>query len=74
MKSHSLISNQVTNDDDVVIRLDVNIDDSNKIEKLEILQGQNIEEAVRTFCDKFNISNIKKERLFKIVEERLGSK
>ena len=69
-----MISNQVTNDDDAILRLDVNIDDSNQIEKLEILQGQNVEEAVSNFCEKFNITNIKKERLFKIVEERLGSR
>jgi len=59
--------------DGVLLRLDVNIDDTNRIEKLEILANQKVEDAINDFCLKFGISDIKKERLQKIVEERLLS-
>lgn len=71
MKSHSLISD-VHTDSDVLLKLDVNIDDDNQIEKLEILNGQNPVEVVDNFCERFNIVDIKKERLHKIVAERLN--
>lgn len=71
VKSHSLISTN-TNENFVVLKLDVNIDDTNKVEQLEIYAGQDVEEVVNTFCEKFNIPDIKKERLQKIVEERLN--
>ena len=54
-----------------MLRLDVNIDDTNRLEKLEILSGQDVNEVINKFCIEFDIPEIKKERLKKIVEERM---
>jgi hypothetical protein len=61
---------QVGNDD-VLLRLDVNIDDNNRIEKLEIFKWEDVNEVINKFCNDFDISDIKKERLEKIVQERI---
>ena len=67
-----MISHQQTNENEIALMLDVNIDETNqRVEKLEILAGQNAKEVVDAFCEKFNIVAVKKERLHKIVEERL---
>lgn len=55
-----------------MLRLDVNIDDS-RIEKLEVLAGQDVRQVIDDFCSEYGISGSKKERLQKIVEERLES-
>ena len=68
-----MISNNTNeNESEAILRLDVNIDDTNRIEKLEIIQGQDITQAVSEFCMRFNIPDLKRERLLKIVEERLA--
>ncbi len=52
----------------------MNIDDNNRLEKLEIHLGQDANQVIEKFCSDFDIPEIKKERLQKIVEERLSNK
>lgn len=61
---------QVGNED-VLLRLDVNIDDNNRIEKLEIFKWEDVNQVINKFCHDYDISDIKKERLEKIVQERI---
>ena len=44
-----------TNSSNVLLRLDVNIDDTNQIQVFEILVDQDYREAVSNFCEKYNI-------------------
>lgn len=69
-----MISTNQTHENEAILILDVNIDDTNRLEKLEILAGQNPKETVDSFCEKFNIVDVKKDRLHAIIEERLKAK
>lgn len=57
----------------MILRLDVNIDDNNRLEKLEIHANEDINKVIDNFCVKFQIPDVKKDRLIRIVEERLAS-
>lgn len=65
-------NNTETNSSNVLLRLDVNIDDTNQIKIFEIFVDQDYREAVNNFCEKNNIIETKKDRLLKIVEEKLN--
>jgi len=56
----------------VLLNIEVNIDDSNRIEKLEICQNDDPMSVVDAFCTKFNLTEDKKLRLKKIIEEKLS--
>lgn len=62
----------VDTDDNAILRLDVNIDDSNRLEKLVIYPEQDPNSVVDEFCERFNIPAEKKERLQSIIEDRLS--
>jgi len=57
---------------DVLLNIEVNIDDTNRVEKLEIYPSDDPMTVVNSFCKRFELSEDKKVRLQKIIEEKLA--
>jgi len=58
---------------EVLLNIEVNIDDSERVEKLEIFPNDNPLVVVEEFCKKFDLSEEKKILLQKVIEEKLGN-
>jgi len=67
MKQAKNASNQ-----EVLLNIEVNIDDSERVEKLEIYPNDDPLTVVEAFCKKFGLSEEKKIRLQKVIEEKLS--
>jgi len=61
-----------TQNQEVLLNIEVNIDDSNRVEKLEIYPSDDPLAVVDSFCKKFGLSDDKKLRLQKVIEEKLS--
>ena len=58
--------------EETLLSIDVNIDDTNKIEKLEIFPSDDPYAVVNAFCRIHGISEEKKNKLQKIIEDKLN--
>jgi hypothetical protein len=56
---------------DPLLNIEVNIDDNNKIEKLEIYKGDDPIKISENFCKKHGLSEEKKLKLQKIIQDKL---
>lgn len=57
---------------DPLLNIEVNIDDNNRVEKLEIYSNDDPMQVADTFCATYGLSEEKKVRLQKIIEEKLN--
>ena len=55
-----------------LLKVEVNIDDNNKIEKLEIYPGDDPVKITEDFCEKHGLGEDKKMRLQRIIQEKLN--
>ena len=55
-----------------LLKVEVNIDDSNNIVKLLIYPGDEPMKIVDEFCEKYNLQDEKKKKLQNIIEEKLS--
>ena len=55
-----------------LLKVEVNIDDSNNIVKLLIYPGDDPMKIVDEFCEKYNLQDEKKKKLQNIIEEKLS--
>lgn len=55
-----------------LLNIEVNIDDNNQIVKLEIFPGDDPIKIAEDFCSKHGLSNDKKEKLQRIIQEKLN--
>jgi len=65
-------TNGTNSNQEPLLSIEVNIDDSNRLEKLEIYPNDDPLLAAETFCRKYGLTEDKKIRLQKIIEEKLN--
>lgn len=56
-----------------LLKVEVNLDENNKIDKLIIYPGDDYIKVTNQFCDKHEINDEKRNRLIKIIKDKLNS-
>ena len=71
--SNDVFSEDYKNGEAPLLKMEVNLDENNKTDKLIIYPGDDYLKVTNQFCDKHEINDEKRNRLIKIIKDKLNS-